>query len=122
MFLVHISTNNIPFSLAAIKNGESTPILDAIVFKKIRALLGGSLTLMVGAGAPLCKETHEFMRVCLGVPVWQGYGCTEVIATASLTDNDEIGTENVGNPYQVIHFKRELLKPFLITNNSRESK
>ena len=96
--------------------------MDAIVFKKIRALLGGSLTLMVGAGAPLCKETHEFMRVCLGVPILQGYGCTEVVATASLTDMDEIGTEHVGNPYQVRYFQRELLKQFLIPNNSRELK
>ena len=59
------------------------------------------MTLVCCGGAPLCKETHEFMRVCLGVPILQGYGLTEVCASATLMDMDEMGTEHVGNPYQV---------------------
>ena len=89
------------FSLAAIRNGESTPILDAIVFKKIRALLGGSMRLMLSGGAPLSKETHDFMRVCVGAPLLQGYGLTEVAACATVMDMEDMATDQVGNPNQV---------------------
>ena len=57
--------------MEAIKNGESTPIMDKIVFKKIRALLGGQMRLMLCGGAPLSKEVHDFMRVCIGAPLLQ---------------------------------------------------
>ena len=59
------------FRMEAIKNGESTPIMDKIVFKKIRALLGGQMRLMLCGGAPLSKEVHDFMRVCIGAPLLQ---------------------------------------------------
>ena len=99
------------FSLAAIRNGESTPILDAIVFKKIRALLGGSMRLMLSGGAPLSKETHDFMRVCVGAPLLQGYGLTEVAACATVMDMEDMATDQVGNPNQVKEklFLRKLL-------------
>merc|ERR1712020_67126 len=61
----------IDYRMEAIKNGESTPIMDKIVFKKIRALLGGQMRLMLCGGAPLSKEVHDFMRVCIGAPLLQ---------------------------------------------------
>ena len=104
------------FSLAAIRNGESTPILDAIVFKKIRALLGGSMRLMLSGGAPLSKETHDFMRVCVGAPLLQGYGLTEVAACATVMDMEDMATDQVGNPNQVKEnfFLRKLLRASLM--------
>ena len=57
--------------MEAIRNGEATPIMDRIVFKKIRALLGGYMRLMLCGGAPLSKEVHDFMRVCIGAPLLQ---------------------------------------------------
>ena len=59
------------FRLEAIRNGEATPILDRLVYRKIRALLGGRMRLMLAGGAPLSKEVHEFMRVCIGCPLLQ---------------------------------------------------
>ncbi len=50
---------------------------------------------MMCGGAPLSKETHEFMRVCVGAPLLQGYGLTEVTACATLMTLDEISTEQV---------------------------
>ena len=35
------------FRLEAMRNGEETPILDTIVFRKIRILLGGKMRLML---------------------------------------------------------------------------
>ena len=53
------------------KHGEETPILNSIVFRKIRLLLGGHIRIMMAGGAPLSKETHDFMRVCVGAPLLQ---------------------------------------------------
>ena len=44
-------------------------IIDAVVFNKIRALLGGKMEFIIVGGAPLSRETHEFIRVCLGAIV-----------------------------------------------------
>ena len=89
------------FRLEAMRNGEETPILDTIVFRKIRILLGGKMRLMLAGGAPLSKEVHDFMRVCLGSTLIQGYGLTEVTACATLMAMDDLGTEVCGIPNQV---------------------
>jgi len=95
----------IDYRMEAIKNGESTPIMDKIVFKKIRALLGGQMRLMLCGGAPLSKEVHDFMRVCIGAPLLQGYGLTEVAACTTLNAVDEFVTEEVGPPNQGVQIK-----------------
>ena len=55
----HLYKNNhelfLNFRLEAMRNGEETPILDTIVFRKIRILLGGKMRLMLAGGAPLSK-------------------------------------------------------------------
>ena len=47
-----------------------------LVYKKIRAGLGGRLRLVCSGGAPLSKELAEFFWA-VGVPIYQGYGLTE---------------------------------------------
>ena len=59
------------------------------------------MRLMLAGGAPLSKEVHDFMRVCLGSTLIQGYGLTEVTACATLMSMDDLGTELVGIPNQV---------------------
>jgi len=93
------------YRLEAMRNGEETPIMDMIVFRKIRILLGGKMRLMLAGGAPLSKEVHDFMRVCLGSTLLQGYGLTEVTACATLMAMDDLGTELVGTPNQGIQLK-----------------
>jgi long-chain acyl-CoA synthetase len=51
-------------------------IADALVYKKIRAGVGGNLRLICSGGAPLSKDLAEFFWT-VGVPVYQGYGLTE---------------------------------------------
>lgn len=80
------------YRLEAMRRGESTPILDFFIYRKIRALLGGNVRLMFSGGAPLSPETQEFIRVCMGVPVLQGYGLTETNACATVTQLDQVKT------------------------------
>jgi long-chain acyl-CoA synthetase len=47
-----------------------------LVYKKVRAGLGGRVRLVSSGGAPLSKELAEFFWA-IGVPIYQGYGLTE---------------------------------------------
>ncbi len=51
-------------------------LANLLVYKKIRAGLGGRLRLVCSGGAPLSKELAEFFWA-VGVPIYQGYGLTE---------------------------------------------
>ena len=60
------------YKLKAFSNGESTPILDRLVFKNLKALVGGKVRMILTGGAPLSPETHNFIRTCFHVPLIQG--------------------------------------------------
>eukprot|EP01102_Stenamoeba_stenopodia_P022800 TRINITY_DN9638_c0_g1_i1.p1 TRINITY_DN9638_c0_g1~~TRINITY_DN9638_c0_g1_i1.p1 ORF type:complete len:691 (-),score=170.11 TRINITY_DN9638_c0_g1_i1:120-2192(-) len=81
----------------ALLAGQSTPLVDK-VFQKFKETLGGRIRLMVSGGAPLSKDTHEFLRVCFGVPVLQGYGLTETCGGATLQETDDISYGVAGSP------------------------
>ena len=51
-------------------------LADPLVYKKVRAGLGGRLRIVSSGGAPLSKELAEFFWA-VGVPIYQGYGLTE---------------------------------------------
>ena len=53
-----------------------TSAVDAIVFKQVKAQTGGRLRLALSGGAPLSRETQEFLDTAL-VQLLQGYGMTE---------------------------------------------
>lgn len=50
--------------------------MDAIVFKAVKEQTGGRLRLALSGGAPISRETQEFLDVAL-VTLLQGYGMTE---------------------------------------------
>lgn len=52
------------------------PVADALVFKNIRAAMGGKKTVLASGGAPLRQEIEEFFSAA-GLLVCQGYGLTE---------------------------------------------
>ncbi|KIR56036.1 long-chain acyl-CoA synthetase [Cryptococcus gattii Ru294] len=67
------------------ETGEVThPIYDALVFRKIRALLGGRLVFIASGAAPLRKDVHEMLKVVFSCEVVQGFGMTETVGTCSV--------------------------------------
>lgn len=70
----------------------------AQVFKKIRALLGGRVRLMISGGAPLAPDTHAQVRLCLACDVAAGYGLTETTSCATVMDPHDRSTGRVGAP------------------------
>src|SRR5207248_3989580 len=51
-------------------------LADPLVYKKVRAGLGGRLRIVSSGGAPLSKPLAEFFW-SVGIPIYQGYGLTE---------------------------------------------
>lgn len=53
--------------------------------------------ILVG-GAPLSQTTHDFIRVCLGAMVVQGYSLTESTCTGTVMESNDLSTGTVGCP------------------------
>lgn len=51
-------------------------VYDALVLKKVRAVLGKRFRYAISGGAPLAKDLAEFFWAC-GVEIYEGYGLTE---------------------------------------------
>jgi long-chain acyl-CoA synthetase len=72
-------------------------LFDRLVYKKLRAALGGRANLAISGGAALAPRLGHFFRG-VGVAVLEGYGLTETSAPVSVNrpDRQKIGT--VGLP------------------------
>jgi len=68
------------------ESGYSTPILDRLIFRKVRQLLGGRVRMMLSGGAPLSCETQRFMNICFCCPIGQGYGLTETCGAGTIQE------------------------------------
>jgi long-chain acyl-CoA synthetase len=80
-------------------------IWDNLIFKPIRAMLGGHVRFVLCGGAPLSSDTQRFMNICLGVPVGQGYGLTETCAGAAFSEWDDTSVGRVGPPLPCCYVK-----------------
>jgi long-chain acyl-CoA synthetase len=53
--------------------GEVThKVYDALVFRKVRALLGGQVVYMTSGSAPLAGDVLEMLKICFSCDVVQG--------------------------------------------------
>ncbi|KAI5658823.1 hypothetical protein M9H77_27616 [Catharanthus roseus] len=83
----------------AIMSGRKpSPMWDRLVFNKIKAKLGGRVRFMGSGASPLSPDVMEFLRVCFGCRVMEGYGMTETSCVISSMDEDDISTGHVGSP------------------------
>jgi len=87
------------------RQGMSTPMVDKLVFNKIKALLGGKMRFVISGGAPLSPETHDFIRTCLGVTLVQGYSLTETTCTGTCMEAKDATAGTVGGPMAGIEVK-----------------
>ncbi|GFT22553.1 long-chain-fatty-acid--CoA ligase 4 [Nephila pilipes] len=78
--------------------GFNTPILNRLLFGKIKDIVGGRLRIMACGGAPLSPDTHDFIRMALDVQMIQAYGMTETAASATLMAINDFSTGRVGAP------------------------
>ncbi|MET9203198.1 long-chain fatty acid--CoA ligase [Gordonia sp. NPDC003585] len=72
-------------------------LFDALVYKKLRAALGGECAMAISGGAPLgARLGHFFSGV--GIPVYEGYGLTETTAAFSVNTPAARKIGSVGKP------------------------
>ncbi|GAB2228948.1 hypothetical protein Droror1_Dr00023082 [Drosera rotundifolia] len=90
----------------AIMSGKSpSPIWDKLVFNKIKAKLGGRIRMIGSAASPLSPDVMDFLRVCFGCPVLEGYGMTETsCAITSMVESDVL-SGHVGPPIPACEVK-----------------
>lgn len=74
-----------------------SPLWDILVFSKTKKALGGRVRYCITGGAPISKETLQFVICALG-PVVQGYGATETSAASTLTMSWDLNLGHVGPP------------------------
>lgn len=78
------------------KTGEVTHrVYDALVFRKVRALLGGRVELITSGSAPISGDVMEVLKACFSCDVVEGYGLTETVGTCTsgvARDSRAVGT------------------------------
>ena len=75
---------------------------DALVFKKMKALLGGRVRAMVTGSAPIDKAVIDFLKICFCCPIVEGYGLTESSAASCVMDLEDTVTGHVGGPNEAL--------------------
>lgn len=78
--------------------GRWGPFWDRLVFSKIKAKLGGEVKYMTTGASPISEEVMQFLRICFGATVLEGYGMTESSCTMTLTRPDDTSLGHVGAP------------------------
>ena len=81
-------------------------VYDAIVFSKIKQLLGGNVRFMVTGSAPIAAEVLDFLKIAFCCPMLEGYGLTESSASGVITNPDDAVSGHVGGLTQ--NFKLKL--------------
>ena len=62
---------------------------------------------MSTGSAPISSEVFEFLRVCFGATVSEGYGMTETACTIAMTRPDDATIGHVGSPLDCCEIKLE---------------
>ncbi len=72
-------------------------LFDRLVYRRLRAALGGRATHAISGGAPLGERLGHFYRG-LGFTVLEGYGLTETCGAATFNPDDQPKIGTVGQP------------------------
>lgn len=83
---------------ALLKGKNASPMWDRLVFNKIKAKLGGRVRFMVSGASPLSPDVMDFLKVCFGCPVVEGYGMTESSCVITCMNVNDVLSGHVGAP------------------------
>lgn len=84
--------------LAALKKHEEAPFCDKVVFNKIKAIMGSRVRLMFNGSASVPPQVSEFLSVCFGTILGEGYGLTETGSTCTCRQATALDGLNIGIP------------------------
>ena len=94
--------------LEVASNTENCALLKGGMWRKVRSgrqheravccAHAGQVRLMTTGASPISPEVLDFLRICFGATVLEGYGMTESACTISLTDKNDTLPGHVGGP------------------------
>lgn len=80
-------------------------LCDALVFGKLKGILGGRVRLMLTGSAPIAADVLTLLRLAFSAPLLEGYGQTETCAGSVLTHSYESYQGIIGGPTPAIEVK-----------------
>jgi len=86
-------------------HGFNHAIFDKLVFKKMKALLGGQVRMMITGSAPISGDVLDFLKICFSSDICEGYGMTETCAGSCITFPGDPETGIVGGPLNNVKIK-----------------
>ena len=109
------------YKIEWMKRGYQTPILDTLVFRKTREVVGGNLGVVIIGGAAASDDVHQFARAAFCTAVIQGYSATESTMAGIAQDFWTCNTVDTGFPYPNVQIMMETWEDGgYFVNNSRE--
>jgi long-chain acyl-CoA synthetase len=99
-----------------LSGGRLAPLWDRLVFAKIRAKLGGEVTMLSSGASPISPGVFDFLRICFGCAVLEGYGMTETACLITLTPPGDAASGHVGPPTPACEVKLADLPEMNYTN------
>src|SRR5690348_12044980 len=81
----------------ALTHGKPRPGLSRMLLKGVHQAFGGGLQALLVGGAFTEPATIEFFHD-LGIPIYNGYGCTEACTAITVNDQRPFRPETVGHP------------------------
>ncbi|XP_028413327.1 long-chain-fatty-acid--CoA ligase 5-like isoform X3 [Dendronephthya gigantea] len=93
--------------LADLERGNfySNSFWDKVVFRKIQAILGGNVSVIITGAAPIEAKVLNFFKVVFGCWVIEGYGLTEGAGSAAMTNMMDKSSGHVGPPVATSYIK-----------------
>ncbi|KAM5569341.1 long chain acyl-CoA synthetase 6, peroxisomal-like [Rosa sericea] len=90
---------------ALLSGKNPSPMWDRLVFNKIKAKLGGRVRFMASGASPLSPDVMDFLKICFGGDVNEGYGMTETSCVISAMDTGDNLSGHVGSPSPACEIK-----------------
>ena len=84
---------------------EKPSVFSKLIFRKVKNLFGGEVSIMITGSAPITREVLHFFRIALNAPIAEAYGQTESSAAGSVTHIMDLSCGKVGPPGPVTEIK-----------------
>jgi len=92
---------------------------DALVFSKIRLVLGGRVRIILSGSAPLAAEVKDFLKIVMCCDVVEGYGLSETAAALTLASAAMPLGPHVGPPILGAEVRLEDVPEMNYTSNDK---